>query len=155
MLYWLAAGGSHTYMSYNRILIGMHARCNENYSHLLLKSSRMPPAACSLQPTKPTHPGRPSIHSALHDKTRVQAHHVRCVLREGSCANAFIMSSKLIVFNTSDSAARTVREENQSSTIGVRRRFLMMRTRLRTFSAELLVTASDARILYRCLSAAQ
>jgi hypothetical protein len=46
----------------------------------------------------------------------------------------------------SDSAAKVVRDENQSSTIEVRSRFLIILTRLRTRSAELLVTASDARI---------
>jgi len=57
----------------------------------------------------------------------------------------------LMVCNISDSAAKIVSDENQSSAIDVRRRFLIIRTRLRTRSAELLVTANDAKILYRTI----
>jgi len=49
---------------------------------------------------------------------------------------------------TSFSDAKIVNAANQSSIIGVLKRFFIILTRLKTLSAEALVTANDANILY-------
>ena len=49
---------------------------------------------------------------------------------------------------TSCSDANIVNAANQSSFIGVLKRFLIILTRLKTLSADALVTANDAKILY-------
>ena len=63
-------------------------------------------------------------------------------------ANELVFSSILSVHTRSDSAANIVNDSNQSSAMDVWSLFLIIRMRLRVRSAELLVTASDARIRY-------
>ena len=65
------------------------------------------------------------------------------------CAHELVISSVLNECTTSDSAASIVIDENQSLAMNVPSLFFITRTRLRARSAELPVTASDARIRYR------
>jgi hypothetical protein len=74
--------------------------------------------------------------------------YIRCwCKRREHCANEFVISfsSILSVHTTSDSAASIVNDSNQSSAMEVLSLFLIIRTRLRVRSAELLVTASTWR----------
>lgn len=95
-----------------------------------------------------------AIWALLHFHFTVSHHHM--ISNFCSCiewpANWLIIVSTGIVSRISLSDANTINEENQSSIIVVRKRFLMSRTRLIALSALLLVIASETSILYMTFS---